>query len=349
MIWESPSWYINFFGLFRALRFKQCNSNYYDKLLYLRILLVSFAHSQFINWWYFALVSAQAKHLPATYHNKNGEAITSTQCYKERYWCHIVLQNTRSRMMSCRLQAEDSYLHARMLQPFLLPGGCFHYTWCCTPKLGYPWLLKQTPSVFSKITSIGWVGGTNKRWTFDENYFCKIVKTCRLSFTIQLLVLLFFLDLVQITGISFEWPVRIQCLDIHSTFGSFNFKSCNSNYYYKLLHLRSLLVSCAHSLFINWWYFDFVSAEDKKIPATSHNQNRAVITIIQCYKERCGCPIVLWNTCLRMTSCGLQSEDSYLHSRMPQPFLLPGGYFHYTWCWPPKLGYPWLLKHPPPY
>ena len=144
-----------------------------------------------------------------------------------------------------------------------------------------------------------------------------------------------------------EWPVFIQCLDSRRPFQEFSFKQPISNYYDKLLHLWSLLVSFANTQFINCWCFALVSAQAKKIPATSHNQNGAAITSSRRYKERCGHHIFLQNTHFSMASWGLQAEYSTFNANMPQPLLLSGGSLHYTWCRPPKLAYPWLLIPPP--
>ena len=119
-------------------------------------------------------------------------------------------------------------------------------------------------------------------------------------------------------------------LEKHLGAMTFHFKRCHSNYYDKLLHIWSLLVSFAHLQFINWWYFALVSTQAKNIPATSHNQNGASITSNRCYKERCGRHIFLRNNCFSMTSFGLQTEYSSLHAHRPQPLLLPGGWLYYT-------------------
>ena len=91
------------------------------------------------------MVSVQAKTFPAKSHYRNGAAITSTVCYKERCVRHIALQNNRFRMTSCGLQDGDSSLYVCMSKPLLLPGGYLHYTRCWLPNLSYPWLLQQTP------------------------------------------------------------------------------------------------------------------------------------------------------------------------------------------------------------
>ena len=66
------------------------------------------------------------------------------------------------------------------------------------------------------------------------SFWDTIVKRFRLYFTVWLVIFAFLLGSCAKNGISFEYPVLIQCLDSHRPFGVFHFKRFNSNYYDKL-------------------------------------------------------------------------------------------------------------------